>query len=611
MPRCYRANVGARAVLAVVSAVAISVLTGVGRADAVTVPSGYVATTIASGLSAPTAMEFAPDGRIFVAEQGGKLRVIKNGILLTTPFVSLSVDSSGERGLLGVAFDPSFASSRYVYVYYTVPGSSGSSAHNRVSRLRASGDVAETGSEQVLLELDNLSTATNHNGGAIHFGPDGKLYVAVGENANRDNAQTLTNRLGKVLRINADGSIPPDNPFTTSNNSLGQAATGVNRSIWAVGLRNPFTFAFQRGSSRMFINDVGQSTWEEVNLGVAGSNYGWPITEGPTSDTRFRSPFHAYQHDGTPGGCAIAGGAFYNPTTAQFPAEFTGDYFFADLCGGWIRSLDFSTKIARPFASGIANPVDVKVGNDGALYYLARGTGSVGRIRRIVAHQFLLNNQNDTSPFDYRFIYGEVGDKVLACDWDGNSVATPGIYRNGRWLLRNSNTGGTPHIRFTYGTSTDVPICGDWDGNGTETAGIRRGATFMLRNSNSEGPADITFTLGQSSDRPIVGNWDGVRGDGVGFVRGNAFYLTNRLNGTRDIPSFTYGSSADKPLAGDWDRNGTSTIGVRHGTSFLLRNANNHGPANIAVTVGSSADIPLVGDWNGDRRTTIGLVRRY
>src|SRR5689334_3487711 len=215
-------------------------------------------------------MELAPDGRIFVCQQTGSLRVIKNGALLSTPFLTLNVDSNGERGLLGIAFDPNFASNNFLYVYYTVPSTP---RHNRVSRFTANGDVVANGSEVPILDLDNLSTATNHNGGAIHFGPDGKLYVAVGENANGANAQTLSNRLGKMLRINSDGSIPGDNPFFNT-------ATVLNRSIWALGLRNPFTFAFQPGTGRMFINDVGQNTWEEINDGMAGSNYGWPTTEG-------------------------------------------------------------------------------------------------------------------------------------------------------------------------------------------------------------------------------------------------------------------------------------------------------------------------------------------
>ena len=335
--------------------------------DAATLPTGFTETII-SGIASPTAMEFAPDGRIFVCEQGGRLRVIKNGALLATPFLTVSVDSAGERGLLGIAFDPSFAINHFVYVYYTVPSTP---RHNRVSRFTANGDVAVAGSELAILELDNLSTATNHNGGAIHFGPDGKLYVAVGENANPSNAQTLTNRLGKVLRINSDGTIPTDNPFFNT-------VTGANRSIWALGLRNPFTFAFQRGTNRLFINDVGQNTWEEINDGIAGSNYGWPTVEGVSSIAGFRSPLFAYGHgDGPTTGCAIAGGAFYNPLNVQFPSSFTGKYFFADLCSGWIRTFDPSTSTAANFASGIAQPVDLKVATDGSLYYLAINSGSV------------------------------------------------------------------------------------------------------------------------------------------------------------------------------------------------------------------------------------------
>lgn len=342
-----------------------------------TLPAGFVETKI-SGLSAPTAMEIALDGRIFVCEQGGSLRVVKNGVLLTTPFLTLSVDPSGERGLLGIAFDPNFATNSFLYVYYTVPTST---RHNRVSRFTANGDVVVPGSETIIWELDNLTGATNHNGGAIHFGPDGKLYIAVGENATASNAQTLANMLGKVLRINSNGTIPNDNPFFNT-------ATGNNRSIWALGLRNPFTFGFQPGTGRMFINDVGQNTWEEINDGIAGSNYGWPTTEGPTSNPSFRSPLFAYTHAD---GCAIAGGAFYNPSTVQFPASFVGKYFFADLCGGWIRLLDPATSTASNFATGIPQPVDLKVGADGSLYYLARGSAQEpGFLSRVQAPEPVL-----------------------------------------------------------------------------------------------------------------------------------------------------------------------------------------------------------------------------
>ncbi|MGH9203864.1 MAG: PQQ-dependent sugar dehydrogenase, partial [Vicinamibacterales bacterium] len=170
-----------------------------------TVPSGFVDSKWITGLSNPTAMAFAPDGRLFVCEQSGtagvgRVRVIKNNALLATPFVTLTVNQSGERGVLGIAFDPNFASNQFVYVYYTATTPA---IHNRVSRFTASGDVAVAGSESTILDLDNLSSATNHNGGAIHFGADGKLYIATGENANTAYAQSHANLLGKLLRVNA------------------------------------------------------------------------------------------------------------------------------------------------------------------------------------------------------------------------------------------------------------------------------------------------------------------------------------------------------------------------------------------------------------------------
>ena len=392
---------------------------------AATVPSGFTESQVAGGLANPTAMAFAPDGRLFVCLQGGQLRVIKNGSLLATPFLTVSVDANGERGLLGVAFDPAFSTNGYVYVYYTAT----SPIHNRVSRFTANGDVAVPGSETVILELENLG-ATNHNGGALHFGDDGKLYVATGENAVSSNSQTLANRLGKILRINSDGSIPTDNPFYLQ-------ASGQNRAIWVLGLRNPFTFAFQPVSGRMFINDVGQNTYEEINDGIAASNYGWPDSEGPPPPTfpNHRGPIYYYTHSGpAPTGCAITGGAFYNPDVAQFPSEYVGTYFFADYCSGWIYKLDPGNGNAvSPFASGIAAPVDLQLGLDGSLYYLARGSGSGGSVYKIQytgsqapaitqqpADQTVAAGQPAT------FSVGASGTPPLSYQWQRNGSNIPG-----------------------------------------------------------------------------------------------------------------------------------------------------------------------------------------
>ncbi|MBM3458006.1 MAG: hypothetical protein FJX77_05690 [Armatimonadetes bacterium] len=345
-------------------------LTVVAPTRAATVIRGFAETRIANGLSQPTSMQFAPDGRLFVCEQGGDVRIIKNGALLPAPFLRLDVDSRGERGLLGVAFDPDFVVNGFVYVYYTARTPA---IHNRVSRFRAEGDVAAAG-ETIILDLNNLTAAQNHNGGRIQFGPDGKLYVATGDNTTGANSQNLTNLLGKLLRINRDGTIPDDNPFP------GQT-TGANRAIWALGLRNPYQFEFGPGTGRMFILDVGAADFEEINLGVAGANYGWPTTEGPTTDPRFRGPLFAYEHgDGTTRGRALTAGTFYNPDTFAFPNAFRNTFFFADLINGWVRNLSPDGATATLFATNLATPVDLKVGPDGNLYTLSYTGGEVTRI---------------------------------------------------------------------------------------------------------------------------------------------------------------------------------------------------------------------------------------
>ena len=342
---------------------------------AATLPRGFSETRFISSLTAPTAMELAPDGRMFVAQQGGKMRVAtRSGRLLPGAFLTVNTDSSGERGLLGLAFDPNYSQNRYIYIYYTAKTPN---VHNRVMRVTASQsnpNVAVQGSAKILLELDPLPTPTNHNGGAIHFGRDGKLYIAVGDNANRENSQSLDNLAGKMLRINKDGTIPTDNPFYES-------ATGQNRAIWALGLRNPYTFAVQPGSGRIHINDVGQNLWEEINVGIKGGNYGWPLYEGPNNDPRYEDPIFAYRHGSTATtGCAITGGDFYNPGRGQFPQTYFGDYLFADICGGWIRRYDLSTKTVSGFATGLNKPLDLEVGPGGSLFYLSRGSNAVYRI---------------------------------------------------------------------------------------------------------------------------------------------------------------------------------------------------------------------------------------
>ncbi len=420
---CLRARVAEPSVrfvpLAIVLALA-SLIAPMRSVSATILPAGFAEKQYATGLVSPTAMAFAPDPcpasstpvhRLFVCEQAGTVRVFRDGVLQAEPFLSVVADTRGERGLDGICFDPNFATNHYVYIYYTIkPTDSSLPTHNRVSRFTADPthpDVALAGSETRILDLPNLGlTSYIHNGSAMHFGPDGKLYISVGENGNAPNAQSLNNVFGKILRINPvpenpDGTnpastIPTDNPFYNTT-------TGLNRAIWVLGLRNPFTFAFQRGTGRMFIDDVGAATWEEINEGVKGRNYGWPTTEGPAQPpvAGLTNPIFAYMHSsGTPQGCAITGGDFYNPPSLctgdppfGFPTSYVGQYFFIDLCTRWIYTMDPNqTDPASPygfhkinlFASDINHGLAktyLIVGPDANLYYISRDDGAVYQIR--------------------------------------------------------------------------------------------------------------------------------------------------------------------------------------------------------------------------------------
>ena len=347
----------------------------------ISVPDGFEVSTICTGLTGCTAMEAATDGRVFICEQTGRLRVLKEGKLLEEPFIVLPVDSTWERGLIGVTVDPGFPDVPYVYVCYVA---NEPYPHHVVSRFNAAGDVAAQASEQVLLEGDDQrklggNVPAGHQGGAIHFGIDGKLYIAIGEQTAETPSQNLATFQGKILRIERDGAIPSDNPF------VGETKDKY-RAIWARGLRNPFTFAIRPRSGELLINDVG-GKFEEINVGAPGANFGWPVVEhGPAGDARFRGPIHWYPQ------ASISGGAFV-PADSGWPAAYRGRYLFADFVHGWIKSLDPDhPQDVADFATGLRRPVDLRFAPDGTLLVLLRnawviddkfqpGTGTLLAIR--------------------------------------------------------------------------------------------------------------------------------------------------------------------------------------------------------------------------------------
>ena len=337
--------------------------------DDIEVPDGFLVETVCEGFDGAVTMDVARDGRVFVCEQTGAVRVVKNGRLLDAPFLKVEVDNFWERGVEGVALHPKFPEEPFVFVHYVRKQPF---THHVISRVTAEGDVVKAGSELVMIEAEDQSLKVGkypgaHQGGAMRFGTDGKLYVTIGEHNTRDPAQSFESLHGKLLRFNADGSIPEDNPFRDKT-------AGKYRAIYAMGLRNPFGLAVDRASGRMFINDVGQELFEEIDEAAPGANYGWPAAEGLVGNQpEFAKPVHTYNRAM---GVCISGGAFYQPAKSDgphFPGAYLGKYFFADFMGGWLRVLDpAKPETSEPFAKRIPGPVDLASTPDGALLVLAR-----------------------------------------------------------------------------------------------------------------------------------------------------------------------------------------------------------------------------------------------
>lgn len=361
-------------------------------------------------VDAPTALAFTPDGRMLVASQQGQLRVYDDGRVLSTPALNISskICSNSERGLLGVAVDPKFATNKFIYVYYTFnrtgqcptgQPTSPNNPVNQVSRFVLGDNNVATG-ERIL--VNNIpSPVGNHNAGDLHFGKDDRLYVSVGDGARGYLARNKSILSGKILRITRDGGIPPTNPYqgagTARCNLNGQTKAGLKcQEIFASGLRNPFRFAFDPNAAgtRFFINDVGQTTWEEIDQGKVAADYGWDDREGPcakgsTTDCGFKlsltNPIYYYNHDRT--GCSSITGAAFVPNGA-WPASFDGAYLFGDFVCGRIFTL--KPKSGGGYIGGTlaynmgqGGPAAMAFGPDGALYYTTYTNG--GEVHLITA----------------------------------------------------------------------------------------------------------------------------------------------------------------------------------------------------------------------------------
>lgn len=342
---------------------------------------------IANGFIRPVDIKNAGDARLFIVEQDGVIKIIENGTVLPTPFLTLNVNSMGnEQGLLGLAFHPDYQNNGYFFVNYTLDNGS-----SQISRFEVSSDpnLAEPTSELSILTVSQ--PFSNHNGGCLQFGADGYLYIALGDGGSAGDpqniAQNTTRLLGKMLRIDIDDTdgaqnyvIPPDNPF------VGDSA--IRDEIWATGLRNPWKFSFDRTTDELYIADVGQNDTEEINkvdATMGGLNYGWRCYEGSqqfnfsqcSDATTYTFPINEYSHttDGL-SKCSITGGYVYRGS--NFPS-LQGRYFFADFCSNEIGYINTAGDIVytNPFSGNLSSFGEDQ---DKELYVAALNTGIIYRL---------------------------------------------------------------------------------------------------------------------------------------------------------------------------------------------------------------------------------------
>ncbi len=543
-----------------------------------------------TGLSSPVFATSARDGtrRMFIVQQGGIIKVVQPGSTTPTDFLNISarISAGGERGLLGLAFHPQYASNRRFFVYYTRTGDGAI----QIAEYKASvgnPNVADT-TEKVIITIPHPNFS-NHNGGTVAFGPDGFLYAAPGDggsgNDPPNNAQNINQLLGKMLRIDINVpetqvppyNIPPTNPYAG-------AIPGADE-IYAIGLRNPFRFSFDRGgTNQLWLGDVGQGLWEEVDVITLGGNFGWRIYEGNQCTgldgcafpPNYVGPVFEYSSGPGSSRCSITGGYVYRGPRNALPQ---GSYVYGDFCTGEILLWHNGQQLLlQDTTRGISSFAEDE---DGELYVLGLGSGTVEKIAG-----------NETS-----------------ADFDGDLKTDVSVYRptTSEWIVLNSSN-GTP-TNVAWGAAGDIPTPEDFDADNRADVGVFRPSTgdwLVLRSSDS---TVFTATWGSSGDVPVANDYDGDGKADVAVYRPTSgdWFIRRSSNGT--LLNATWGTSADQPVSRDYDGDGRSDIAVYRpstGTWFRLNSSNN---AWVTTTWGAAGDVPVPADFDGDSKVDVAVYR--
>jgi hypothetical protein len=562
---------------------------------------------ISSGLASPTFVGNAGDGshRLFILEQPGIVRVLQPGTSTATVFLDVraKIVSGGEQGLLGLAFHPQYSINGRFFLYYTRAGDGTLViAEYKVS---ASDPMIADPAERVLLTIPH-PTNTNHNGGMLAFGPDGYLYIGVGDGGSANdppnNSQNIEVLLGKILRIDvdppADAAVPyvspPSNPF--------YGAIPGRDEIFALGMRNPWRFSFDRGTGQQWVGDVGQSAREEVDTPIRnGGNYGWRVYEGflcTNNDPALCNPadyvFPIFDYTHSVGRCSITGGYVYRGSTGTLPP---GTYVYADYCTGEIFAWDGSASaLLLDTAQNISSFGEDE---DGELYVV----NLAGSVSKIVSRTTKGRN----------------------ADFDGDGRTDLSVWRpaTGGWYLKRSSDGIATAALWGNGTppDDDIPVPGDYDGDGKTDIAVwrpRTGAWYIVRSSDG---VVVSAQLGAGyapyNDQPVPADYDGDGKTDLAVWRGSTgtWYILRSSDGFLATEQWGAGYDPynDIPVEADYDGDGLADLAVWRpstGTWYILRSTDR---SMRIVQWGSgnslSPDVPVPADFDGDGTVDIAVWR--
>ncbi len=586
-----------------------------------------------TGLSLPVHITSSKDGtkRLFIVQQRGLIRVVNRTTLAVSDFISLTdrVSSSGsERGLLGLAFHPQFATNSYFFVNYTRQ-SDGATIISRFTAINGN-TVGDPNSEVILMTI--AQPFSNHNGGMIAFGPDGNLYIGMGDGGSANDpgnrAQNINELLGKILRISpstasiptAPGyTIPPTNPYA--------GATPGADEIYAIGMRNPWRWSFDRTTGDLWAGDVGQDAVEEVDKIALGSNQGWRVYEATTCTgldptacvpANYTMPIYFYSQTGSR--CSVTGGYVYRGTQNTF---VDGTYVYADYCTGeiFINGSNTTALLDTPRLLSSFGEDD-----EGELYMTGLSSGTVDRIVRVRStSDFDGDLRSELSVFrpstgvwySYNLQAGAVkiqqfglnGDTPVAKDYDGDNITDIAVFRPSTsvWYTYRSSDSTVSVVPF--GTTGDIVAPGDFDGDAKADAAVFRPSTGTWWIRRSTDPNNFqAVPFGLNGDLPAVGDYDGDGRFDISVFRPSTgvWHRLNSINNS--YVALQFGLNGDIPTQGDFDGDGRNDQAVfRPSTGIWYMNRSTSGFA--AQQFGVNGDTPVVGDYDADGRDDVAVFR--